>query len=104
MIIINGKVEAFTLGEILNGETTVVHIEKANPEIPQAFVVINQQFCEHEWPDVKFIDREQDLVTRDCAKQNFPTIRSVWWKNLKSFLSEAESLSFLTFVFARQPL
>ena len=67
VIIINGKVEAFTLGEILNGETAVVHIEKANPEIPQAFVVINQQFCEHEWPDVKFINREQDLGDQRIA-------------------------------------
>jgi hypothetical protein len=61
VIMINDKVEAFTLGEILNNETAVVHIEKANPEIPQLFVMINQQFCEHAWPGVPFINREQDL-------------------------------------------
>lgn len=61
LILIEGKVEAFALGEMLNADTAVVHIEKANPEIPQLFVVINQQFVEHEWQDVKFINREQDL-------------------------------------------
>lgn len=32
-ILIAGAVEAFTLGELLNKETAVIHIEKANPEI-----------------------------------------------------------------------
>ena len=61
MLLVEGRVEAFAIGEMLNPETAVIHIEKANPEIPQAFVVINQQFCEHEWAKVPFINREQDL-------------------------------------------
>ena len=61
MILIEGKVEAFALGEMLNPETAVIHIEKANPEIPQLFVAINQQFCEHQWSAVPFLNREQDL-------------------------------------------
>lgn len=68
LIIINDKVEAFTLGEMLNQETAVVHIEKANPDIPQLFVVINQQFCEHAWKDVAFINREQDLGDEGLRK------------------------------------
>ncbi len=61
VITINGKVEAFTLGERLNGETAVVHLEKANTEIRGLYAAINQQFCEKAWPDVPFINREQDL-------------------------------------------
>ena len=61
VILINGKVEAFTLGERLNEETAVVHIEKANTEIRGMYAAINQQFCEKEWPDSRFINREQDL-------------------------------------------
>jgi hypothetical protein len=68
VIVVNGKVEAFTLGEMLNPDTAVVHIEKANPEIPQAFVVINQQFCEHTWANVPFINREQDLGDEGLRK------------------------------------
>jgi len=61
LVLIDGRVEAFALGEMLNPDTAVVHIEKANPEIPQLFVAVNQQFVEHEWQDVKFVNREQDL-------------------------------------------
>jgi hypothetical protein len=38
-----------------------VHIEKADPEIPGLYAVINQQFCENCWSDVPFVNREQDL-------------------------------------------
>ena len=33
----------------------------ANPEIRGLYAVINQQFCEHGWQNVAFINREQDL-------------------------------------------
>ena len=58
---VGGKVEAFTLGELLNRETAVVHIEKANMEVRGLYAVINQQFCEKRWKDVPLINREQDL-------------------------------------------
>ncbi len=61
VILIDGTVEAFTLGEMLNEETAVVHIEKANADIPGLYAVINQQFCEHGWKMVRYINREQDL-------------------------------------------
>ncbi|MCX8045063.1 MAG: phosphatidylglycerol lysyltransferase domain-containing protein [Desulfobacterota bacterium] len=60
-ILIDGKVEAFTIGEQLNHSTAVVHIEKANPNIPGLYSVINQQFCKNAWKDVLYINREQDL-------------------------------------------
>jgi uncharacterized protein len=58
---VGGKVEAFTLGELLNSQTAVVHIEKANMEVRGLYAVINQQFCEKRWRDVPLINREQDL-------------------------------------------
>jgi hypothetical protein len=61
VILIDGKVEAFTLGERLNEHTTVIHIEKANTEIRGLYAAINQQFCEKQWSDTRFINREQDL-------------------------------------------
>ena len=61
VILIDGKVEAFTLGELLNDQTAVVHIEKANPENPGLYAMINQQFCENRWRDLLYINREQDL-------------------------------------------
>lgn len=61
VILVEGKVEAFTFGEMLNEETAVVHLEKANPEIPGLYGAVNQEFCRNEWPAVPFINREQDL-------------------------------------------
>lgn len=61
VILIENKVEAFALGELLNDQTAVVHIEKANPEIPELYAMINQQFCEKIWRNVPYVNREQDL-------------------------------------------
>ena len=61
VITIEGKVEAFSVGELLNNTTAVVHIEKANPEIAELYTVINQQCAENCWENVPYINREQDL-------------------------------------------
>ena len=45
-ILINGKVEAFTLGDPLNPETVVIHIEKTNPAYEGLYPTINQAFLE----------------------------------------------------------
>jgi len=56
-----GQVEAFTIGELLNPDTVVIHIEKANPEIPGLYALINQRFLERDWSPVRYVNREQDL-------------------------------------------
>lgn len=60
-ILVRGRVEAFSLGEMLNRQTAVIHIEKANPEVGEFYTLINQQFCEHAWSGAELINREQDL-------------------------------------------
>ncbi|HEX9884817.1 MAG TPA: phosphatidylglycerol lysyltransferase domain-containing protein [Desulfobaccales bacterium] len=61
VILLDGRVEAFSLGELLNRETAVIHVEKANPEIRGLYALINQQFCQNAWAGVSYINREQDL-------------------------------------------
>jgi hypothetical protein len=61
VILLNGRVEAFSLGELLNRETAVIHVEKANPEIRGLYALINQQFCQNAWAGVPYLNREQDL-------------------------------------------
>jgi hypothetical protein len=61
VLLIRNKVEAFSLGELLNQDTAVIHVEKANPEIPGLYPMMNQQFCEKAWSRVLWINREQDL-------------------------------------------
>jgi uncharacterized protein len=58
---IEGQVQAYTLGEMLNPDTVVVHIEKANAAYHGLYQAINQQFLEHEWAEVQFVNREQDI-------------------------------------------
>jgi hypothetical protein len=54
-------IEAFSLGEPLNPDTAVIHIEKANPDISGLYTAINQLFCSNAWSQMKYINREQDL-------------------------------------------
>lgn len=61
-IVLDGKVQAFSLGELLNEKVAVVHIEKANPEFKGIYPMITQQFSAQRWQgNVDFINREQDL-------------------------------------------
>jgi hypothetical protein len=58
---IDSRIEAFSLGEILNPKTAVIHIEKANPDISGLYVAMNQLFCRNAWSEFEYINREQDL-------------------------------------------
>lgn len=72
-IIIEAKVEAFALGEPLNPNTAVIHVEKANPKIRGLYAAVNQRFCRDVWAEFEFINREQDLGQEGLrrAKQSY---------------------------------
>lgn len=67
-VLIHGKVEAFTLGEPLNQETVVVHIEKANPDFDGLYPTLNQAFLQHRWSEYTYVNREQDLGEEGLRK------------------------------------
>lgn len=60
-IFIDNKLEAFTMGELLNPNMALIHIEKANPNIRGLYPYINQYFLINEFNDVEFVNREEDL-------------------------------------------
>ena len=61
-IYIDKRLEAFSMGSYNPFEDmAVVHIEKANPEIRGLYQFINQQFLINEFPEVKLINREDDM-------------------------------------------
>lgn len=60
-VFVEDRLEAFAIGEWLNRDTVVIHVEKANAEIPGLYPLVNQQFCEHAWAKAAFVNREQDL-------------------------------------------
>ena len=67
-IFIDGKLEAFTMGEYLNPNMALIHIEKANPSIRGLYPYINQQFLVNEFSEVEFVNREEDLGIEGLRK------------------------------------
>ena len=62
------RVVAFTLGEELNRDMYVIHIEKAFADIQGAYPMINQQFLLHEAADYKYVNREDDMGAEGLRK------------------------------------
>jgi hypothetical protein len=58
---VGGRVEAFTIGTPLTGDTAVIQIEIANPAFPGLAQWINREFVRREWSAFRFVNREQDL-------------------------------------------
>ncbi|WP_019850310.1 DUF2156 domain-containing protein [Desulfitobacterium sp. PCE1] len=59
-----GKIVAFTMGERLNSDTYVVHVEKAFGEIQGAYQIINREFVRwirETYPDIIYVNREEDM-------------------------------------------
>ncbi|MBI4776047.1 MAG: DUF2156 domain-containing protein [Deltaproteobacteria bacterium] len=67
-IFIDGRLEAFSLGEHLNSGTAVIHIEKANADYQGIYAALNQLFVQHAWSHTEFINREQDLGEPNIRK------------------------------------
>nr|WP_156987463.1 phosphatidylglycerol lysyltransferase domain-containing protein [Paeniclostridium sordellii] len=67
-IYIDSKLEAFSIGEMLNKDMAVIHIEKANSDIRGLYPYINKEFLVNEFSDVKFVNREEDLGIEGLRK------------------------------------
>lgn len=67
-IYIDFKLEAFSIGEMLNDNMAVIHVEKANADIRGLYPYINQQFLLNEFSDVEFVNREEDLGIEGLRK------------------------------------
>ena len=66
---VGGKIVAFSIGEAVNEDTFVVHIEKAYADVEGAYTVINQQFVEHEIAGrYKYTNREDDAGEEGLRK------------------------------------
>jgi hypothetical protein len=56
-----GAVAALAIGERLNADTAVIHIEIVNPRYEGLAQLMNREYVRREWPGTAFINREQDL-------------------------------------------
>lgn len=67
-VYVDDKLSAFTIGEQLNEQMAVIHVEKADPDIHGIYTFINKTFVERYYKDVTFINREQDLGILNLRK------------------------------------
>ena len=65
---VDGKIQAFAIGERLNPTTAVVHFEKANPELRGMYQLINHWFARNELSEYPYVNREQDLGIEGLRK------------------------------------
>lgn len=66
---VDGKIVAFTIGEPVNEDTFVVHIEKAFVDVDGAYPMINQQFVANElYGKYRYVNREEDLGIEGLRK------------------------------------
>ncbi len=68
MLYKGGRLVAFSIGEPLNSNTYVVHIEKALASVQGAYPMINQQFVLHNCQDYEFVNREEDTGDEGLRK------------------------------------
>jgi len=78
-ILIGDTVQAFSFGEMLNDDTALIHIEKANAEIAGLYQMINREFCQHAWQNAAYINREEDLGNEGLrkAKESYYPVRLI---------------------------
>ena len=68
VIIFDGAIQAFTIGEQINHNTQLIHIEKADGSVNGLFPIINREYVQHECKNVEFINREEDMGVEGMRK------------------------------------
>lgn len=87
---IDGKIRGFCIGERLNQETAVVHIEKADHHYCGLSQFISQAFCQRFWAGCTYINREEDLGLEGLRRaklalgpHHFKKKHSITWNKQK---------------------
>ena len=78
-LLVDGRVVAFSLGDRLNGDTAVIHTEKADASVRGAYTAINQMFAERQWHTFRYINREDDCGIEGLrkAKQSYHPVMMI---------------------------
>ncbi len=76
---IDGQLVAFALGSRLAEDTAVIHFEKAVTGYDGLYAAINKLVLEQEFPDVKYVNREEDMGIAGLrkAKESYLPLRLV---------------------------
>jgi len=67
---VDGKLIAFSFGEILCQQESVVviHLEHADTNFHGSFPMMNQQFLVHQWSAFQYVNREEDMGLEGLRK------------------------------------
>lgn len=68
MLLLDGKIIAFTIGCRHRPDMYVMQFEKANGRILGAYQMINQQFAQHHFGEVAYVNREEDMGLEGLRK------------------------------------
>lgn len=71
LIRLGERVIAYTMGERLNSDTYVIHIEKAYSDIAGAYQIINREFAalvQKNHPELIYVNREEDMGLEGLRK------------------------------------
>ena len=63
-----GRIVAFSVGDRLNDNTFLVHIEKAFSNINGAYPIINREFVRHNCLDFTYVNREDDAADQGLRR------------------------------------
>ena len=61
VIKIDGNIAAMSFGERLNSNMALIQVELADENYRGAYQAINKLFCENEWKDCMYVNREEDM-------------------------------------------
>lgn len=77
VVYVNDKPAAFTIGEKMNDNMAIIHIEKADANINGLYAFINKTFVETYFSDVPLINREEDMGIDGLrkAKQSYHPVK-----------------------------
>lgn len=67
-ILIDGKIEALSIGGQLGSDTVTVHVEKANTEFRGLYQAINNEFSKRISEKIQYINREEDMGIEGLRK------------------------------------
>ena len=68
MLTVNDEIIAFSVGEKLNNDTFVTHIEKADTNFHGSYTIMNNEFAKNECSAYKYINREEDMGIEGIRK------------------------------------
>ena len=68
ILCIEGDIIALSVGEKINDECALIHIEKADYNYRTAYSVINNLFLKNEFQDTVYVNREEDMGIEGIRK------------------------------------